>query len=128
MEPLSELIDLPGILLDRASGEPLYEQISRQIAQAIRQGKLGRGARLPSTRTMAHMLGISRNTVLLAYETLEAEDLIRSQRGSGAHVNNWAQAALSRMALLLSQAQYPERITLLADPDGNPLYIRHDMR
>src|SRR5450755_3998598 len=94
MEPLSEMIALPGILLDQTSGEPLYEQISRQIAQAIRQGKLGRGARLPSTRTMAHRLGVSRNTVLIAYETLAAEDLIRSERGSGAHVNNWAQVAL----------------------------------
>ena len=128
MEPLLETVTLPEILLDQASGEPLYEQISRQIAQAIRQGKLGRGARLPSTRTMAHMLGVSRNTVLIAYETLAAEDLIRSERGSGAHVNNWAQVALPRMAILLHEAQYPERITLLADPDGNPLYIRHGMR
>ena len=122
------MITHPGILLNHDSCEPLYEQISRQIAQAIRQGKLGRGARLPATRTMARMLGVSRNTVLIAYETLAAEDLIRSERGSGARVNNWAQVALPRMAILLHEAQYPERITLLADPDGNPLYIRHDMR
>ncbi len=119
---------LPEILLDQASGEPLHEQISRQIAQAIREGKLGRGARLPSTRTLALMLGISRNTVLIAYETLAAEDLIRSQHGSGARVNNWEPVALPTMAKLLYHARYPECITLLSDPDGNPLYLRHDMR
>jgi DNA-binding transcriptional MocR family regulator len=73
-------------------------------------------------------LGFLRNTVLIAYETLAAEDLIRSERGSGAHVNNWAQVALPRMAILPHEAQYPERITLLADPDGNPLYIRQGVR
>lgn len=128
MEPLSEMIALPEILLDRASGEPLHGQISRQIAQAIREGKLGRDAHLPSTRTLARMLGLSRNTVLIAYESLAAEDLIRSERGSRTRVNNWVPVVLPTTARLLHEAQYPERITLLGDPDGNPLYLRHDMR
>ncbi len=119
------MISLPEILIDQTSGGPLHEQISRQIATAIRQGKLGRGARLPSTRTLARMLGVSRNTVLVAYENLAAEDLIRSKRGSGAHVNNWAPVALPTMARLLGDAQYPECITLVRDPDGNPLYLHH---
>ncbi|MGI9070915.1 MAG: GntR family transcriptional regulator [Bryobacteraceae bacterium] len=122
------MIALPEILLDRASDEPLHTQISRQVAQMICEGKLGRGARLPSTRTLARMLGISRNTVLIAYETLAAEDLIRSELGSGARVNNWAPAMLPSMAKLLHEARYPECITLVRDPDGNPLYLRHDMR
>jgi len=122
------MIALPEILFDQASGEPLPEQISRQIAQAIREGKLGRGARLPSTRTLARMLGVSRNTVLVAYENLGAEDLIRSERGSGARVNNWVPVALPTMARLLYEARYPECITVFGDPDGNPLYVRHDMQ
>src|SRR5262249_2944374 len=48
MEPLARRIRLPEVLLDRASREPLYEQIARQIAQAVRGGKLRHGARLPS--------------------------------------------------------------------------------
>jgi DNA-binding transcriptional regulator YhcF (GntR family) len=122
------LIALPEILLDRASGEPLHMQISRQIARAIREGKLGRGARLPSTRTVARILGISRNTVLIAYETLAAEDLIRSEHGSGARVNNWAPVVLPRAAKLLDEGRYPECVTLLDDPDGNALYLRDHMR
>jgi GntR family transcriptional regulator/MocR family aminotransferase len=120
------MIALPEILLDQSSGEPLHEQISRHIAQAIREGKLGRGARLPSTRTMAHMLGVSRNTILISYETLVAADLIRSERGSGAHVNDWAPVTLPTRAKLLYEARYPECLTLFRDADGNPLYLRHD--
>ena len=74
---------------------------------------------------MAHLLGLSRDTLLIACEMLAAEGLIRSERGSGAHVNNRAPVALPRMTTLLDEAQYPDRLTLLADPDGNPLYIRH---
>jgi GntR family transcriptional regulator/MocR family aminotransferase len=122
------LIALPEILLDRASREPLHTQISRQIAQAIREGKLGRGARLPSTRTLARMLGTCRNTVSIAYETVAAEDLIRSERGSGTRVHNWVPVALPTMANLLDEARYPECITLLGDPDGNPLYLRRHTR
>lgn len=122
------MIALPEILLDHSSSEPLHEQISRHIAQAIRKGKLGRGARLPSTRTMARMLGVSRNTILISYETLVAEDLIRSERGSGARVNDWAPVALPARAELLYEARYPECITLFRDPDGNNLYLRHDTR
>lgn len=121
------MIALLEILLDQASGEPLHKQISRQIAEAIREGKFGCGVRLPSTRTLARMLGISRNTVLISYETLAAQDLIRSERGSGARVNNRAPVVLPTMANLLYEAQYPECITLLSDPDGNPLYLRYRM-
>ena len=120
------MIAWPEILLDRASAEPLHQQISRQIGQAIREGKLGRYARLPSTRALARILVVSRNTVLIAYETLAAEDLIRSACGSGARVNQSTPVRLPAMARLLGEAQYPERITPFGDLDGNPLYLRHE--
>src|SRR5436305_12370187 len=65
MEPLSSDIRLPDILLDRQSREPLHKQITRQIAHAIREGSMRPGCRLPSTRRLAHMLSVSRNTVLV---------------------------------------------------------------
>ncbi len=87
MEPLSSGIRLPEIPLDRQSREPLHQQITRQVAKAIREGNLGRGCRLPSTRLLARMLSVSRNTVLVADESLAADDLIHNVHGSGAHVN-----------------------------------------
>jgi DNA-binding transcriptional regulator YhcF (GntR family) len=119
---------LPEVLLARQSGEPLYEQITRQLAQSIREGKLRSGARLPSTRVLARMLGVSRNTVLIAYENLAAANLILNAQGSGARVNNFAPVTLPPMASVLSAAMYPEIVTLLGDPDGNPFYLRHPDR
>jgi hypothetical protein len=59
MEPLSSRARLPEILLDRQSRESLHGQITRQVAKAIREGSLRRGCRLPSTRLLARMLGVS---------------------------------------------------------------------
>ncbi len=74
------------------------------------------------------MLGVSRNTVVIAYETLCAQDLILNVPGSGARVNNFAPMTLPPMARLLSAAMYPALVTLLHDPDGNPFYLRHPDR
>lgn len=128
MEPLSAAIRLPEVLLDRLSREPLQEQIRRQLADAMRNGVLRPGCRLPSTRALARMLGVSRNTVVIAYESLAAEDLIRSAHGSGARVQNVAPVTMPSIGRLLSDARYPELITVLADPDGNPFYLRHPAR
>lgn len=71
------------------SGEA--ESLSRSFYSALRNailaGNLPAGARLPSTRAMAEQHGVSRTTVLLAYEQLEAEGYITSRRGSGTYVN-----------------------------------------
>src|SRR6185436_6513161 len=73
---------LPSIVLDRASTLPLFQQLRTQLARAIRDGLAG-GTRLPSTRVLARLLRVSRNTVLAAYDDLAADGLIRSRRGSG---------------------------------------------
>jgi DNA-binding transcriptional MocR family regulator len=128
MEPLFGGIRLPEILLDRNSREPLQEQIRRQVAGAIRGGLLRRGTRLPSTRALARLLGVARNTVVLAYEALADEDLIESAPGSGARVKSFAPVTLPPIGGLLASAMYPEVITVLDDPDGNPFYLRHPDR
>src|SRR4051812_35734585 len=78
---------IPCIVLDRQARHPLYDQISVQIAEAIRSGEIGKGARLPSTRLLARLLHVSRNTVLTAYEELAAMGLIFGEAGSGMRVN-----------------------------------------
>lgn len=125
MEPPFRSIRLPEVLLDRQSCEPLHQQITRQVVTAIREGNLRCGCRLPSTRLLARMLGVSRNTVLVAYESLAADDLVQNVRGSGALVKNFGPVTLPPMTKLLSAAMYPELVTVLCDPDGNPFYLRH---
>ena len=118
----------PDILLVRESDEPLYAQIVRQMRESIGSGRVGGGTRLPSTRVLARMLGVSRNTVLIAYELLAAEDLICSVGGSGAWVRMGAPVSLPPMEKLLAAAMYPEVVTLFEDCDGNPFYVRHPAR
>ena len=55
---------------------PLYEQIYRYIKTEIRAGRLRAGSRLPSTRTLADNLHVSRSTTQLAYEQLLSEGYI----------------------------------------------------
>ncbi|WP_457832922.1 GntR family transcriptional regulator, partial [Staphylococcus aureus] len=61
------------ILLDRTRRESLTEQLVAQICQAIAKGRIAPGARLPSSRNLADQLGISRNTVVRAYDNLILE-------------------------------------------------------
>ena len=64
----------------------LYAQLARALKRAILHGQLKPGAALPATRVLAAELGLSRNTVLTAYEMLCAEQLAVARVGSGTFV------------------------------------------
>jgi len=118
---------LPPISLDKKSPLSMQRQIHQQIGQAIRGGAIPYEARLPSSRTMARLLGVSRNTVLAAYDELVAEDLIRGERGAGMRVNRGStvpDVTLFGLRQVVEAANYPARVLALEDPDGNSLYIR----
>ncbi|PWR00400.1 PLP-dependent aminotransferase family protein [Leucothrix pacifica] len=66
---------------------PQYVALFRAFQQAIVQGKLIPGAKLPATRPLGLSLGISRNTVKSAYEMLLAEGYIDTEHGSGSFVS-----------------------------------------
>lgn len=66
---------------------PHYAQLIRAIKAAIVAGRMASGVRLPSTRALASELGLSRITVLAAYEQLRAEGYVESRVGSGSYVN-----------------------------------------
>ncbi len=72
--------------LDPRRKNPLYLQIKEGLAHLIREGLLPPGSRLPASRELAASQGVSRNTVMLAYEELAAEGLIESHVGRGAFV------------------------------------------
>lgn len=65
---------------------PLYQQVYRAARRAILAADLAPGVRVPSTRTLARDLGVSRNTVILAYDQLLAEGYIATREGSGTFV------------------------------------------
>jgi GntR family transcriptional regulator / MocR family aminotransferase len=81
------IIAFEMIQLDRASEEPLHQQLYRQIRDELRSGSFTDGAaRLPSSRALAVDLGISRLTVNLAFSKLHAEGYLRSKAKSGTFV------------------------------------------
>ncbi|MBQ6696757.1 MAG: PLP-dependent aminotransferase family protein [Lachnospiraceae bacterium] len=67
------------IELQTENGKCLYEQIYEYIRQEIRDGKLLQGERLPSTRSLAEYLQVSRSTVDVAYEQLLSEGYIEAR-------------------------------------------------
>jgi GntR family transcriptional regulator/MocR family aminotransferase len=77
---------LPLVTVDRASGKPLYRQLYEGYRDAIVARLLRAGQRMPSTRTLAADLGISRIPVLNAFEQLLAEGYFESRRGAGTFV------------------------------------------
>ena len=114
---------LPPIELDREASIPLHRQISTQIARAFRGGA-DEGARLPSSRMLAKLLGVSRNTVLTAYDELAAAGLIRGRRGAATIVGRRS-AGLPDVLRLLRDAQYPSRTLTITDPDGAELDLNY---
>lgn len=74
------------IAVHRCGRQPLHEQIAGQVGAAVERGLLAAGARLPSTRTLATLLGVSRGVTAAAYELLADRGYLSSQRGSGSYV------------------------------------------
>jgi GntR family transcriptional regulator/MocR family aminotransferase len=76
-----------ALQLNPKSSEPLYQQLYRALRQKILSGVLDAGSKLPSTRGLADRLGISRNTVSIAYDQLISEGYLEPSRGSGTYVS-----------------------------------------
>jgi GntR family transcriptional regulator/MocR family aminotransferase len=65
----------------------LHEQVYRGLRGAILKGLLTPGSRVPSTRTLAREIGVSRNTVLRAYEQLLDEGYVKARPGAGTFIS-----------------------------------------
>lgn len=65
---------------------PIYRQLMRQVTDAIAGGRLRPGDKLTSQRELAQQLVIAPLTVKKAYDELEREGLIQTERGRGTFV------------------------------------------
>mgnify|MGYP002264551698 CR=1 FL=1 len=75
-----------NIVISQTSGQPIYEQIARQIKGLILRGELCEGAALPSMRLLARDLRISVITTKRAYEELERDGFLENVPGKGCFV------------------------------------------
>lgn len=76
------------ILLDRETRVPLYLQICNEIIRNINLGLIEVGFKLPGSRTLANLLAVSRKTVGLAYEELEAQGWIEIKPNQGTFISS----------------------------------------
>jgi GntR family transcriptional regulator len=74
------------IRIDPNSTEPIYLQIIYSIKNQVATGRLKPGEQLPTVRLLATDLRINPNTVARAYDTLDIEGVITTQRGRGTYV------------------------------------------
>ncbi len=74
------------VIISNADGQPIYEQIYRQIKSAIISGALDEGEMLPSIRTLAKDLRISVITTKRAYDELERDGYIYTVAAKGCYV------------------------------------------
>src|SRR5437588_13017006 len=98
---------LPGKLVDDLQinligRKNIGREIYHQLLQAIQEGRLESGTRLPPTRELARRLKVARTTVALAYDRLAGEGLLISRVGAGTFVKQ-------RRAMPATAARTPER-------------------
>ncbi|TQC39222.1 GntR family transcriptional regulator, partial [Rhodococcus sp. WS4] len=80
MSPASNTSDGPD------SPTPAYRRLYEQLRAGILSGQLKAGSPLPASRRLAAEVGVSRNTVLAAFEQLDAEGYLDRRPGSGTYV------------------------------------------
>jgi len=86
--PRRSVESLIALDIDSSAEDPLHRQVYGGIRDAILAGRLAPGGLLPSTRTLARDLGLSRNTVMTAYELLASEGYTESRGGSATRVSS----------------------------------------
>jgi len=75
------------INIDKKSKESVYMQIARQIREAVQNGVLKPGDKLPTERELSKSLNLARGTVNKAYEELKKSGVIKVLQGSGSFVS-----------------------------------------
>jgi GntR family transcriptional regulator/MocR family aminotransferase len=71
----------------RDPGTPAYRWLYASLRSEILDGRLRLGARLPGTRDLAKQYGLSRGTIVYAFEQLKSEGYVEGSVGSGTYVS-----------------------------------------
>lgn len=84
-------VDIPFksfIQIERESNSPIYLQIANQFVQAIAQGILKPGTKLPGSRALGTLLHVHRNTITAAYDELFAQGWVEIKPNKGTFVTS----------------------------------------
>lgn len=121
----SRIIGLSLLAIDRAANESARRQLYARVRDAIVRGEMRAGFRLPSTRSVAKELALSRTTVGDVFAQLVAEGYLVARHGSGTYVASNAIALTASAAALQPRSSWERasiRGRLLATlPDADRL-------
>ena len=73
--------------IDFSSGVHVYKQIINNIFEAIGNGELKEGDKLPTIKELAEQLEVNPNTIAKSYRELELKGVIASKRGNGSFIS-----------------------------------------
>lgn len=101
---VSELAE--WLRVDSGSRTPIFDQLRLAVIEAVRDGRLAAGARLPTVRDLAGELGLAVNTVARAYRELETAGVVetRGRQGSFVARRDPTDAAMASAAHSYAQA------------------------
>ena len=87
----------------------LYENVARQICDAVRKGELQPGAKLPPERELMQAFGVSRHSLREALKTLASQGILEIRPNSGTYVAGGAQRALAvnSLSAILRESEHP---------------------
>lgn len=90
-------MDLHLDLSEISAGGSMRARMEHALREAVRNGRLAPGSRLPSTRALCAQLGVSRGVVVDAYAQLVAEGYLQARRGGGTVVASTSISAVQRV-------------------------------
>ena len=106
--------------VDSDSGIPLFDQLRVAVIDAVRDGRLAAGTRLPTVRELAAELGLAPNTVARAYRELEGAGIVETRRRWGTFVARSDPADAAMAAAAQSYAEVARALGL-----GKPEAMRY---
>lgn len=114
-----------AIYLDRTSAIPIYQQLTEKIRLGVLEGTLQPNQKLPSSRSLAKSLAISRSTVTQSYEQLESEGYLETRRGSGTYICQQIPERWLNSETIAPVATKPQPQPCLSHFGSNLLAIEH---
>ena len=74
------------LTIDHDDSTPPYEQLRRRVVDAVADGTLAPGTRMPTVRALAAELDLAVNTVAKAYRVLETDHVIETRGRAGTFI------------------------------------------
>lgn len=119
------------VKVNNNSGIPKYRQIVSSIEEAITDGKLKKGDKLPSLNKIKEQHQLSRDTVLMAFNALKNRGIVNSVVGKGYYVTSEDVSVSKKIFVLFDELNafkedlYNSFITNLGDDAQVDIYFHH---